>query len=111
MCCCIDLAERINRYQSVNLRCSNRRVPQKFLNDTNVGASAQQVGGAGVTKRVWRDGLGDSGAFRGRANEKKYVLPTERSAPRAEMNTSQPTIRTVTLGDNRRTTRDGMAGL
>ena len=80
----IGLGQSIPGDERVNLRSRNRRVPQHLLNDTNVGATPQQMSCARVAKGVGGNRRRDVGPYRRRSNDEKNVLSGQRGATSAE---------------------------
>src|SRR3954468_20270231 len=49
----VHAKEPLLAHVSVDLRCLQAGMPQKFLHDTKIGTPVQQMSGEGMSKRVW----------------------------------------------------------
>jgi hypothetical protein len=65
-------------------------VPEKFLDNSNIGSATKQVSGKGVPKSVGRDRGGEVCSLRGGSDQQEDVLATERRASGAQKQGGRP---------------------
>ena len=79
-----DLAQVVDGDQRVDLGGGHRRVAEQLLDDADVGAAVEQVGGEGVPQRVRRDVAGHPGPLGGLDQHRPGGLAREPAAAGVE---------------------------
>ena len=82
--CEVDLPEMVDGDQGVNLGGGHRRMAKQLLNDPDVRASVQQMGGKGMSHRMRRYVSLDARLIGGRGEHCPCALPAQSAAPRIE---------------------------
>ena len=99
----VDLAQPVDGDQRVDLRRRHRGVAEQFLDDADVGAAVEQVGGEGVPQRVRRDLRRSTPAPRSAADRRiDQALCRDSGPPRTLRNSAPPRTPARPVGRQRR---------